>query len=224
MESKQTNWEKQWSEWDKFYHSPTRLLFDWILTRTFQKLLKNVNIKESKILALGSGTGNTALIIAKIIKAREIVFVDRERKAFEISQRLLRDSGLPVKARFLQQDIFKLSLEEKFAIVHSEGLIEHFYGDKRILAFKKHIDFCQEGGVIVIFVPFKGVVYRLLTWFLGRLNKWPYIEEPFSKEEIHKLCQRFNLEILKETTLFFELGILAKKTVVSHHDQRTNDS
>lgn len=217
MKQAETDWEKQWSEWEKFYNSPTRLLFDWILNRTFKKLLSNIEFKDCKILGLGSGTGNTTLIIAKIVKAKEIVFVDREKKALEISKRLLRNSGLQLKARFLQRDILDLNLNEKFDAVHSEGLIEHFYRNERITVFKRHVDFCKEGGLIVIFVPFKSMAYRLLTWALGRLNKWPYIEEPFSKEEIHKLCQRFGLEILKEITLFFELGILAKKPTGGVH-------
>lgn len=212
MKQGQTDWKKQWSTWEKFYHSPTRLLFDWILNRTLKKLLENIKLRDGKILGLGSGTGTTSLIIAKIVRAREVVFVDREEKALKINQRLLRDFGLQVKARFLQKNILDLNLEEKFEIVHSEGLIEHFYEDERILVFKKHVDFCQKGGMIVIFVPFKGVVYHLLTWFMGKLNKWPYIEEPFSKEEIRQLCQRFNLKILKEITLFHELGILAQKS------------
>ncbi len=211
MKQAQTDWEKQWSTWEKFYHSPTRLLVDWVLNRTFKKLLENIMIKDGKILGLGSGTGSTTMIIAKIVKAREVVFVDCEEKALEISKKLLTDSGLSIKASFLQKDVLSLKLNKKFEIVHSEGLIEHFYEDERILAFKKHVDFCQEGGIIVIFVPFDGVVYRLLTWFMGKLKKWPYKEEPFSKKEIRQLCQRFNLEILKETTLFHELGVLARR-------------
>ena len=126
---------------------------------------------------------------------------------------IIKDSGFKLSARYISKNILDLILDEKFDIVHSEGLIEHFYGKDRNAVFKKHIDFCKKNGLIIIFVPRKGIAYSLNKLLHKILGKWIWDEEPFSKQELHKLCRQFNLQILKEcnSLLFQEVGILARK-------------
>lgn len=120
--------------------------------------------------------------------------------------------------RYISRNILDLDLNERFDIVHSEGLIEHFYGKNRITAFKKHVDFCKEEGFIIVLVPYKGVPYSLNKWIYKIFSKWIWDEEPFSKQELHKLCRQFNLQIQKELTfpLIHQIGILARKS--SHYN------
>lgn len=207
-----TDWTKHWKE---NYGNFSWKIWGWIINRAYKNLLKNVNLSDPKILELGSGSGINSLTISKILKAKEITLVDFNKKALEISKKLIKDSNLGLNVKYLYKNIFDLSLNEKFNIVHSEGLIEHFYGKNRLEVFGKHVEFCKEGGFIIIFVPYKSIQYNLFKWFCKKFNKWIWDEEAFSKQELYGLCKHFNLQILKEYTspLLHQIGILARKKI-----------
>jgi ubiquinone/menaquinone biosynthesis C-methylase UbiE len=200
-----TNWTKYWRA-----YTYLEKLWIWRITRAYKELLKNIKLKDVKILELGSGSGINSLTLAKIFNAKEITLVDSNKKAIEISKNKFKNSNLSV--RFLKRDINNLNLKEGFDIVHSEGLIEHFYGKKRIEIFKKHVDFCKKGGIIIIFVPYKCIHYNLSRKILEKLNMWMWNEKPFSREELRILSRQFNLKILNEysSPLIHQFGILLK--------------
>ena len=120
-----TDWVSYWKNYSLF-----EKLWVCRITRAYKKLLNNVKINNVKILELGSGSGINSLIIAKKLKANKITLVDFNEKAIEISKEKFKNSSLNVK--FLKRDILNLILKEKFDIIHSEGLIEHFYGNERL--------------------------------------------------------------------------------------------
>ena len=185
------------------------------MNRAYKKLLKNVYVnKNPKILELGSGSGINSMLISRVLKANQITLVDFNQKAFEINRKIIKCSGLKLHMRYISRNILDLNLNERFDIVHSEGLIEHFYGKNRTTVFKKHVALCKEGGFIIILVPYKGIPYTLNKWIYKIFNKWIWDEEPFSKQELHKLCKRFNLQIQKELAfpLIHQIGVLARKS------------
>lgn len=206
-----TDWT---THWRKNYGNFAWKTGVWRITRAYKSLLKNVNLQNPnlKILELGSGSGINSLTMAKILKAKAITLVDYNELAIDISQQVLKNAAMHIK--FLNNNILYLNLTEKFDIVHSEGLIEHFYGKDRMLAFQKHVDFCKEGGFIIIFVPYKSIQYNVFKWLYARRGRWIWDEEPFSKQELYKLCKYFDLKILKEyiSPLIHEIGILAKRS------------
>ena len=122
-----TDWTAHWKKTDN--RSMSWRFWKWRISRAYEKLLKGIRIKDIKLIELGSGSGSNSLIISKIKKVREIVLVDSNKKALGISKRTFKGSDL--KVRFLKKDVMKLKTREKFDIVHSEGLVEHFYGKER---------------------------------------------------------------------------------------------
>jgi ubiquinone/menaquinone biosynthesis C-methylase UbiE len=201
------DWTRHWEENYKDYLGGS---WNWRITRAYKKLLKRVDLKNPKVLELGSGTGINSLTIAKGLNATEITLVDNNKKAFEISRKVFEKSDIQVK--FLCKNILNLNLSQRFDIVHSEGLIEHFNGKDRMLVFKKHRDFCRTGGFIIIFVPYKSFQYSFFK-FVYRKHYKRVWEEIFTKEELRNLCNFFDLKIVKELTspLMPQIGILAKK-------------
>jgi 2-polyprenyl-3-methyl-5-hydroxy-6-metoxy-1,4-benzoquinol methylase len=214
----ETDWAKEWQDWEKKYRNVFWKALMWMpgvwaLTNACKKLLAGVSLRDPRVLGLGSGTGMISLIIAKILQAKKMTLVDSDKKALAVSKKLVKDSGLNIKVNYLDKNILDLDLNEKFDIVHSEGLVEHFYGRNREKALKKHVDFCQENGYLLIFVPIKGIQYNILKWFLTLLGRWVYDEEPFTKEGLRRLCQKLNLKIVKEETFpwMHEIGLLMKR-------------
>lgn len=203
-----TNWTKHWKQnYDNFFWKT----WEWRITSAYKKLLKNVKLNNVKILELGSGSGVNSLKLANVFKSKEITLVDSNKKALEISKKTFRNSNLNVN--YLEKDILKLDLKEKFDIVHSEGLIEHFYGKERIAAFKKHIDFCKKGGFIIIFAPHENINYKIFRILYKKINKWIWDEKPLTKEQLHGLCKQFDIKIIREysSPLIHEIGLLLKR-------------
>lgn len=205
-----TDWTKYWDRYGDFFWG----FGVWRKKAAYKSLLKNVNLNNPKILELGAGSGVNSLTVAEILKAKKITLVDFNERALEISKKLVEDSNLDLQAKFIKKDVLDLKLNEKFDIVHSDGLVEHFYGKDRVAVFKKHIDFCKKGGLIIIIVPYKSVQYSSLIFAYKVLGRWIFDEEPLSRPELYGLCKKFNLEILREYTSPFlhKIGILAKKS------------
>ena len=203
----ETDWTEHWNmnngiSWD---------MWTWRIAHAYKKLLKNIKLNDVRILELGSGSGTNSLELAKIFNVKEITLVDSNEKALEVSKKTFRNSGLNVN--YLKRDVLKLNLKEKFDIVHSEGLIEHFYDKKRSLIFKKHIDMCNKGGLMLIFAPYENINYKIFRLIYKTINKWIWDEIPVSREQLHNLCNEFRLRILNEysSPLIHEIGILLKR-------------
>ncbi len=182
-----------------------------MMNRNYRKLLKHIKPDNQKILELGAGSGVNSITISDFMNSNDITLVDFNEKAIQVSKKLLADSGKNIK--YLNKDIFNVNLNDKFDIVHSEGLIEHFYGSERLAIFKKHIDFCKKGGFIIIFVPYKSIKYDFFRWLVTKLGKWIWDEEPLSKEELHVMSKQLNQDILCEYSplLSYQTGILIRK-------------
>lgn len=201
-----TNWATHW----KWYNTFVWEIWIWRARKAYGRLLRYADLANPTILELGSGSGNNSLFLAKTLKARQVALVDSNDVSLEISQKVFRDSG--IEAKFLKEDVLKLNLDDQeWDLVHSEGLIEHFYGEDRASVFKKHVDCCKKNGFVIIFVPCHTLRYILFKKACQIIGQWIYEEQEFTMEELRGLCGQFGLQILKETYLMHQVGIIAKK-------------
>jgi len=207
----ETDWTKHWE--DNYGNFIWKM---WVrrITSAYKTLLRNVNVNNPKILELGSGSGANSLAMAKILKAKDITLVDSNSHALDISKRLFKESNSDFHVMYVNSNILDVNLDERFDIVHSEGLIEHFYGEERVAVFKKHASFCKKGGFIIIFVPYKSFQYSLFKLLYRTFNRWIWDEEPFSQQELYALCKQHDLTIIKKYTSLriHEIGILIKNS------------
>lgn len=137
----ETDWTKHWK--NNYGNFIWKI---WVrrITSAYKTLLKQVNVNNPKILELGSGSGANSLAIAKLLKAKDITLVDYNSYALEISKRLFKESNVDFNVTYLNSNITDVNINEQFDIVHSEGLIEHFYGEERVAVFKNTL-LLQEG-------------------------------------------------------------------------------
>ncbi|MEM5812443.1 MAG: class I SAM-dependent methyltransferase [Candidatus Aenigmatarchaeota archaeon] len=206
----ETDWTRHW---ESNYGGLMWNFWRWRIKRAYRKLLNHTGMKSPTVLELGSGSGANSIAIAEILNSKEIMLVDMNEKALEISKKLAKDSGLLLNLSYIKQDILSLDLGKRFDIVHSEGLIEHFYGKERLKVFGKHVEFCREGGFVIIFVPNRNIIYSSFRLFFKMLNRWIWDEKALTKKQLRNLCAHFGLKIIKEYTspLIHEMGVLAKK-------------
>lgn len=206
------------TDWTEYWKSCNGWCYRWMVQRiahAYKHLAKEVKLHNPSILELGSGTGANSLLLAHLLKARKVTLVDFNQEAIKISERLF--DGLAIPVEFLNEDIFNLDLDEKFDLVHSEGLLEHFQGEERERVFQKHVEYCKRSGFVMLFYVEKSI--QNIPHFLVReynkvMGTWMCVDEvPIFRCEVQHLCQRFGLKILKEhrSPWLHEAGILAMK-------------
>lgn len=118
------------------------------LNKMMIKLLKGREPENPKVLELGAATGFlTRWFIEQFGGAG--VLVDRCEASYSAFTRGKDD----VKRNLVYRnvDIFKLEMDDRFDVVCSFGLIEHFEDKKAVLDV--HDKFAVPGGLIVILVP-----------------------------------------------------------------------
>jgi 2-polyprenyl-3-methyl-5-hydroxy-6-metoxy-1,4-benzoquinol methylase len=170
------------------------------------KLLKNISLRGKNIIELGSGTGSNSLHLARTHSVKEVTLVDFSEKALA----RIKADYFPCPMNKINKDIFEISSRKEYDFVHSTGLIEHFKGEERFLAVKKHTDFIRDGGLVMIWVPVFSKAFKPIE----KINKILGIkEQPFTRDELRFIFKESGLEIINEgKTVFGALfGVLGRK-------------
>jgi ubiquinone/menaquinone biosynthesis C-methylase UbiE len=166
--------------------------------KVYLNLLKGKKVpKNPSIIELGSGTGKLSLKLGKHFKGR-CTLVDFSRDALELSKRKFEESNLDGK--FVYSDALKFRTGEKFDIVHSGGLIEHFLGKDLDGIIRKHAQLCKKGGLIIIMVPAPLLWYKVYRKSMETVGRWPVnIEVPMDELTLVKSAERNGIKVLDST-------------------------
>ena len=145
-----TFWKSYWeNKADLIYDVPKDILFGDKLS----ELIKTYNIKSG--IELGGFPGYYAVFLKKYfsIKSGLLDYFIHD----ELVEQLLKKNGLNKNSlEVFEEDLFTYTPIEKFQLVYSFGLIEHFDDPKPVL--QKHIDFLADKGILYLTLPnFKGV-------------------------------------------------------------------
>lgn len=208
------------TDWNKYKIRPRfldRLLFLDHLAGAYLRLLEKVEFQGPlSILELGAGTGYSNLKIAKHFPVHKVTIVDLNARMLTIARETLLRS--PFEVSFLREDVFKLDLREKFDLVHSAGLVEHFEDEKRRELIKIHAQYVKKGGYCVIFAPTPTLAYWFWRKVMESVHLWPFTDElPLSQAQLIKEVEETGLRVLGSNYFYplclTEVGVLAKKGV-----------
>jgi len=173
------------TDWDKYDYKESFLSNIYLnsLWKGYMKLLSNVKLKKGlKILELGSGTAFNSYKLAEEFNASKVTLVDSNKEAFVTGKSRF---GNKYNVKLVKKNVFDIKFNEKYDLVHSQGLIEHFQGSdlKRIL--KVHSSLVKKNGLIVIFYPFKTFMYLVAKNVMKLTGKWIFSDEvPLKKEQV----------------------------------------
>jgi len=185
------NWN---SVWKSNLSIPTRIHHLRIFL-AYKSILDDLCLKNPKIIELGCGTGE---LTARLLKryGGTATLVDNNETAFHIaSENFIRHK---IKFTFIKKNIMKFKTNNKYDIVHSEGLIEHFTGKEQEKILEAHKMCVSEKGIILISVPRRTWYYSAARNFLEKIGKWPFGDEkPMDAKTLKKLLEKNKLYVRK---------------------------
>jgi SAM-dependent methyltransferase len=171
MEAKQS--ENQLTDhnfWANYWESKTGLITyikpDFLFADLFKKIFAKNDIKTA--VELGGFPGYYSIFLKKYLQTKTTLvdFFIHPR----IFEELVRFNDLqPEDINVIQADLFNSTPKEKFDLVLSCGLIEHFNDTKDII--ERHVPFIDSDGVLLISLPnFRGVN----GWFQRNFDRYNY--------------------------------------------------
>lgn len=190
--------------WKATWARPTNAL--WVRLRAWSNvigdrvtsgLLKGVDLSGGTILDLGCGHARTTMAIMRRFGARSLTGVDFCEEALESVKR--REGDLAV--RTVHSDLMSLDLDERFDLVFSAYVAEHFWGGLRLPAIQQHPRFAKEGGHVLIIVPGPSLLSRAAN---AACNAPSGIKQVyFARAEINDLFTRAGLRVVGTRNLLF---------------------
>ncbi|MFC2146221.1 class I SAM-dependent methyltransferase [Acidobacteriota bacterium] len=201
------DWENYFSpdsHWDITHHvDPIQLIaklrkhlkensfqLTFTLTRLMRELLKGIDIKNPKILELGAATGFLSRWFLSQYGGSTLL-VDKSKASFKAYSDMKDDIKRFIT--YLNTDLFELELEERFDLVCSFGLIEHFIDKRPVLA--AHKKFVTADGMIVILVPLDSPLSRAFLEVHPELNLG--YRELLTEKEFKKILVESGLDLVK---------------------------
>lgn len=200
----QSAWDGLWSrsiltlglrrllpDFDYLIHTPYRAMIN--------RLLEGVAFARNSVLELGCGSGMNSVNLLNDHSFQKATLVDFSNQALGTAKANTEDHNVELVC----SDIFGLDLSERFDLVLSIGLIEHFTGERRSEAIAVHRRFAKNDGLIMIIAPREGAFTRV-SGFVNRIQG--YKEYPFSDAEIEGLFRRNRLQVIKKDRMFLGIG------------------
>ena len=155
-----------------------RRIYNYFLFRFLKKYINN----QTEFLEFGCGTATLGVRLAREVKS--YTGFDIAENALKEAVENFKKSGLN-NFSFEIKDITKLQNDEKFDVVWSQGLIEHFAEPHKLI--NSHLMACRRGGLVIISVPAR-YSYHYLLYMLTRLNFlrkfWPWPDQIFISKKM----------------------------------------
>lgn len=201
-------WSKYWTVYGK---NKTLMDLFWSVSfRSYKKLLRQtdlINIKNPKILEIGAGSG---LLTRRILDmyGGSAVLVDSSIEA----KKVFKNVNNHPKVKYEIKDAFSIKYKNKFDLVFSDGLIEHFSEPVRRKLIKIHMNAAKKGGHVILFAPHPSRRYKVFRRMYGkRFEELVGYEKPLKKEYIYKVTKLLGMTPVASSENIWEMGVLCKK-------------
>ena len=128
------------------------------------RFIDELRMDSASICELGCAPGSTLGQLAKLRPGHSYSGVDYAPEGAEHARELLQ--AINVKGTVYCGDLRTLNLPERFDLVYSAGLVEHFADPIPIV--QSHMRFCRPGGRVVILIP--NYAAPIVQWFIRKLE------------------------------------------------------
>ena len=207
------------SDWDRYAHyTPSNPLIRWLfldlMYRGYRDLLRRAQFSGPiSVLELGAGTGYTTLKLSESLPIRKITLVDANPSMLRTARDTLKE--VACEKTFLHENVLELPLAERFDLVHSAGLVEHFETPDRKQLLRVHADRTRPGGYCIVYAPTPTLSYRFWRRLAEGMNVWLYTDEvPLAEDLLVREVGEAGLGVLG--TNHFWRGFLTEVGVIAH--------
>lgn len=162
-----------------------------LFTRLFDQLFSGIKIPANpNIIELGAATGFLTRFLVEKLNGTGLL-VDRCEQSYKLYQS--QNQNKTTKISYLISDIFELNQTNKFDIVCSFGLIEHFEDKTKILDV--HRNLISSEGIIIIIIPMDTPLTRCYYEAYPELNLG--YRELLRKDELLSILKTNHLSVLQ---------------------------
>ncbi len=185
--------------WSKYWESKTDLAFpinpNYLFHKQLEKIIKRDQVRTA--IELGGFPGYYAIFLKKYFNIHSTL-LDYFVHPKILEEVLIANNLSKQDISVVEADLFRYKPEQKYDLVLSCGLIEHFQDTKDIIS--KHITFLKPGGTLFITLPnFKAVN----GWVQKRFDKDNYLKHNIDSMD-RELLKRIARELgLKEVRVYY---------------------
>lgn len=151
------------------------------------KLIKSLNLENSNLIDLGTGSGVIAITLKKEIPSLNITAIDKSKEALKVA---IENSKLNnVNVDFQNQDIFNYELPENISIVISNPpyIEEDSNYNQNVLYEPKEAIFVSNTNPLIYYEQILKMAKEKIT--KKHLISFEIDED--HKEDMHKLCKKY---------------------------------
>jgi len=190
---------KKTFDWTEFWRERPFIwvkLFSWYESKVCLRLFKVLDVKTC--LELGGGPGYLAKLVAQRLRYK-LTLVENDPEAYKLFK---KHSNF---GHYVFQDFFKYKPQEKFDLVFSFGVIEHYPDKKRRLeAIRVHQRLSNK--YVAIFVPKN-------SFFVRHFFHYPEekgFEKLYMPEELKDELEKVGLKTIKFAQNYHAIGYLCQ--------------
>lgn len=151
------------------------------------KLIKSLNLENSNLIDLGTGSGVIAITLKKEISSLNITAIDKSKEALKVA---IENSNLNnVNVDFQNQDIFNYELPENISIVISNPpyIEEDSNYNQNVLYEPKEAIFVSNTNPLIYYEQILKIAKEQIT----KKHLIAFEIDEDHKEDMHKLCKKY---------------------------------
>lgn len=187
---------------------------------SFDEIKRFINLAGLNTIEVGCGTGQLSLLFSQ--EAKRVTLLDYTESSLKQAKKLFEKHGIN-KCSFVRDDLFDIHHNNKYDLVVSSGLLEHFKGEEELACLNAHKYLAKKNGYVVIIAPSD-------TWFnekrcrdpdnIRRYGYW----RPIREEKMLQLFKETELTpvIIKKFDVFYGLKPNILVNIASRFFYKTN--
>lgn len=180
-------------EWNNFWSSNQDRQFanpSWS-KRRIMKILDRYVKGEMTVLDAGCGSGFFSNYF--ILKGCRVYSLDYSEEALTLAKRMTDNKCFKYLKRDLLNDDLSSEFKNKFDLIFTDGLFEHFTKQEQKQIMETFIDIKSDKGIVVTIVPNKYTFWTVVRPFFMRGIK----EKPFSLNELESFGKKAGQDIIE---------------------------
>ncbi len=182
------------TDWTAYYRRKKSIfstITQKITMRFLSKRFKEIGMDSHwSILECGGGNSCFAKYIVQNFHVKQYDIADNNSLAIEKARVMPEINN--AKYLNLTENIEDKSLIQKYDLVYSIGLVEHFDTDEQMRVIKNHFNFVRPGGYVLISAPTPTIKYRFYRKCMEIMHVWRFWDEtPITQIDFVKKMENY---------------------------------